>query len=187
MDAPGSRARHRHLRMMTNPESAFIDLGNGAYRATALTRGPWNPKHQHAGPPIALVAGAIERAAAQLELRHIARLTANLLRPIPIDQVSVAVQTEYAGRNVAHFAAQRHQLGSRFQALCLRKFGPYDQSVAPAAGRMDLRRRADARRPVRQRPRRGANLRCPRPRGPVDAVPADPDARLNEHRRRVVE
>ena len=88
------------------PESAFIALGNGAYRATALTRGPWSPEHQHAGPPIALAAGEIERAAAALELRHIARLTANLLRPIPIGELSVAVQTEYAGRNVAHFAAQ---------------------------------------------------------------------------------
>jgi hypothetical protein len=87
-------------------ESAFVALGNGAYRATALTRGPWSPEHQHAGPPIALAAGEIERAAAALEFRHIARLTANLLRPIPISELSVAVQTEYAGRNVAHFAAQ---------------------------------------------------------------------------------
>src|SRR5436190_527204 len=117
MDAPGSRARHRHLRTMTNPESAFIDLGNGAYRATALTRGPWNPEHQHAGPPIALVAGAIERAAAELELRHIARLTSNLLRPIPIDEVSVAVQTDYSGRNVAHFAAQLHAAGKEVARL----------------------------------------------------------------------
>ena len=92
--------------MAASAESAFVALGNGAYRATALTRGPWNPEHQHAGPPIALVAGEIERAAAALDLRHIARLTANLLRPIPISELSVAVQTEYAGRNVAHFAAQ---------------------------------------------------------------------------------
>ena len=106
MAAHGSGARGLHFRTMSSPESAFFDLGNGAYRATELTRGPWNPEHQHAGPPIALVAGAIERAAAGLELRHVARLTANLLRPIPIDDVSVSVQTEYAGRNVAHFAAQ---------------------------------------------------------------------------------
>ena len=96
---------------MASPESAFVALGDGVYRATELTRGPWNPEHQHAGPPIALVAGAIEREAAKLEFRHIARLTANLLRPIPIADVSLAVQTEYAGRNVAHFAAQLHADG----------------------------------------------------------------------------
>jgi acyl-Coa thioesterase superfamily protein/acyl-CoA thioesterase superfamily protein len=92
--------------MAASADSAFVALGSGAYRATALTRGPWSPEHQHAGPPIALVAGEIERAAAVLEFRHIARLTANLLRPIPIAELSVAVQTAYAGRNVAHFDAQ---------------------------------------------------------------------------------
>ncbi len=123
MGARGSRARARRFRM-DNPESAFVALGDGTYRATGLTRGPWNPEHQHAGPPIALVAGAIEREAAKLELRHIARLTANLLRPVPIAEVSVAVQTEYAGRNVAHFAAQMHAEGkevARFTAVAQRE------------------------------------------------------------------
>jgi len=81
-------------------------LGPGAFRATELTRGPWNPEHQHAGPPIALVARAIEQRAAELELPHVARLTANLLRPIPIGELTVEVQTEYTGRNVAHLGAQ---------------------------------------------------------------------------------
>jgi hypothetical protein len=87
-------------------EAAFVALGPGTFRATELTRGPWSPEHQHAGPPIALVARAIEQAAASLDLTHVARLTANLLRPIPIGELAIEVQTEYAGRNVAHFAAQ---------------------------------------------------------------------------------
>lgn len=105
-------------------ESAFVALGNGAYRATALTRGPWSPEHQHAGPPIALVAGEIERTATALEFRHIARLTANLLRPIPIAELCIAVQSEYAGRNVAHFAAQLLAEGkevARFTAVAQRE------------------------------------------------------------------
>lgn len=110
--------------MAASPESAFVALGNGTFRATGLTRGPWHPDHQHAGPPIALVAREIERAAAALELTHIARLTANLLRPIPIGELGVEVQTEYAGRNVAHFAARLHAGGkavARFTALALRE------------------------------------------------------------------
>jgi hypothetical protein len=87
-------------------EAAFVPAGRGTFLATELTRGPWNPEHQHAGPPIALVARAIEKAAAALDLAHVARLTANLLRPIPIGELSMEVATEYAGRNVAHFAAQ---------------------------------------------------------------------------------
>lgn len=85
--------------------SAYVAQGEGRWRATELTRGPWSPEHQHAGPPVALLAGAIARAAAALELAHVARITANLLRPIPIAELSVAVQTDYAGRNAAHFSA----------------------------------------------------------------------------------
>jgi len=86
--------------------SAYVELENGACASTDLTRGPWHPDHQHGGPPIALVARSIERAAAALGLTHVARLTANLLRPVPIAELAVKVETEYAGRNVAHFSAQ---------------------------------------------------------------------------------
>src|SRR3972149_4123486 len=48
------------------PGSAFVPAGDGSWRSTELTRGPWHPEHQHAGPPIALVARQIERAAAPL-------------------------------------------------------------------------------------------------------------------------
>lgn len=81
-------------------------LENGGFASTDLTRGPWHPEHQHGGPPIALVARSIERAAAALGLGYIARLTANLLRPVPIAELRVEVETEYAGRNVAHFSAR---------------------------------------------------------------------------------
>lgn len=87
------------------PAAAYASAGEASWRSSELTRGPWHPEHQHAGPPIALVARQIERAAAPLGLTHMARLTANLLRPIPIAELSIAVQTDYAGRNVAHFSA----------------------------------------------------------------------------------
>jgi hypothetical protein len=84
--------------------SAFVATPGG-WRASELTRGPWDPGHQHAGPPSALVAREVLRAAAPLGLAHLARLTVNLLRPIPIAELSVAVATDYAGRNAAHFSA----------------------------------------------------------------------------------
>jgi len=88
------------------PASAYVPLENGAFASSGLTRGPWHPDHQHGGPPIALAARSIERAAAALELTHIARLTTNLLRPVPIAELTVEVETEYAGRNVAHFSGR---------------------------------------------------------------------------------
>jgi hypothetical protein len=89
---------------VSGPASAYVAAGN-AWRATQLTRGPWDPGHQHAGPPIALVAREVLRAAAPMGLAHLARLTANLLRPIPIAELTVAVREDYAGRNAAHFSA----------------------------------------------------------------------------------
>ena len=86
--------------------SAFVPARGGAWLATELTRGPWNPQHQHAGPPTALVAREVLRAAAPMGLAHLARLTANLLRPIPIAELAVSVRTDYAGRNAAHFSAE---------------------------------------------------------------------------------
>lgn len=104
--------------------SAYVRAGESLWRSTELTRGPWNPAHQHAGPPIALVAGEIARAAAPLGLTHVARLTANLLRPIPLAELALAVQTDYAGRNAAHFSAALSAGGkelARFTALVQRE------------------------------------------------------------------
>jgi hypothetical protein len=108
------------------PASAYTALANGNYASTGLTRGPWHPEHQHGGPPIALAARCIARAAAALGLGHVARLTANLLRPIPIAELAVLVETEYAGRNVAHFSARMSAGGkevARFTAVAQRAAG----------------------------------------------------------------
>jgi hypothetical protein len=105
------------------PSSAFVSLSETHYRATPLTRGPWDAKHQHAGPPIALVLGAIERLAAQREMTHIARLTASLFRPIPIGELGIVVTVDYAGRNSAHISASLHSERkevARFAALAQR-------------------------------------------------------------------
>jgi len=95
----------------TTLASAYVEAGEGVWHATELTRGPWDPGHQHAGPPIALLARQIERAAAPLGLTHVARLTANLFRPIPIAELRIDVKTDYAGRNAAHFSATLYAEG----------------------------------------------------------------------------
>lgn len=109
---------------MEFPAAAYTALDARGFRASALTRGPWDPGHQHAGPPIALVCRAIEQAAHEHGLAHIARLTANLLRPVPICDLIVEVMTDYVGRNAAHFSA--HLMAgdkdvARFTALAQRE------------------------------------------------------------------
>lgn len=85
---------------------AYADAGDGSYHASELTRGPWHPDHQHAGPPSALVCRAIEQAAAPHGLTHLGRFTVNLLRPVPIGALRVEVAEDYVGRNAGHFAAR---------------------------------------------------------------------------------
>ena len=87
------------------PEAAFTLLDDNRFRASRLTRGPWHPQQQHAGPPIALVGYVLEAAAQAHGLTHMARLTANLLRPVPIADIEVRVHQDYVGRNAGHFSA----------------------------------------------------------------------------------
>jgi hypothetical protein len=93
-------------------------------RASVLTRGPWDPQHQHAGPPIAMVCRAIEKVAREQGLTHIGRLTSNLLRPLPIAELEIHVTTDYSGRNAAHYSARLCSAGkelARFTALAQRE------------------------------------------------------------------
>ena len=106
------------------PDAAFSSRTDDGYESSGLTRGPWHPDHQHAGPPIALVCRAIEQEAASLGLEHIGRLTANLLRPVPIAPLKVTVTVEYGGRNAAHLRAELiagEKTVARFTALAQRE------------------------------------------------------------------
>jgi Thioesterase-like superfamily len=106
------------------PSSAYTPRAGNRYNATELTRGPWHPEHQHAGPPIALACRTIEDRARENGLTHVARLTANLLRPIPIGELAVTVATDYVGRNAGHYSAQLFADGkevARFTALLQRE------------------------------------------------------------------
>jgi hypothetical protein len=89
----------------STPDAAYAALDARSFRSSDLTRGPWHPEHQHAGPPIALVCRAFEQAAQAHGLTHVSRLTANLLRPVPIGDLVIEVMTDYVGRNAGHFSA----------------------------------------------------------------------------------
>jgi hypothetical protein len=106
------------------PATAYVPSGPDRYTATAVTRGPWEPGHQHAGPPTALVCRAIEAAAQTQGLTHVARLTVNLLRPVPIGELVVEVAPDYVGRNAGHYSARLVGDGkevARFTALVQRE------------------------------------------------------------------
>ena len=127
-DTVGVSYQMNHQQIMNLPEeralSAYRLRADGAFDSAELTRGPWDAGHQHAGPPIALAARALATAAEALGMRHVARLTASVWRPIPIAPLGLETTTDYAGRNVAHLSA-RLKSGerevARFTALAQRE------------------------------------------------------------------
>jgi hypothetical protein len=65
------------------------------FQPTQFARGPWDAAACHGGPPAALLARAAERALPELAL---ARLTVELIRPVPMAGFSIATEIVKAGR-----------------------------------------------------------------------------------------
>lgn len=79
-------------------ESIFVATGD-QFMPTDRARGPWTPDAQHGGPPAALLARAVERfdgGAAMV----VARLTIELLRPVPIAALNVRTRAVRPGKKV---------------------------------------------------------------------------------------
>jgi Acyl-CoA thioesterase C-terminal domain/Acyl-CoA thioesterase N-terminal domain len=81
------------------PDAFFTPLGPDRFQATELTRGPWDPGLQHAGPPAALLGRAIEGHGDRAGMR-VARITFEIARPVPIAELEVATRTLRGGRSV---------------------------------------------------------------------------------------
>ncbi|MBW3620993.1 MAG: thioesterase family protein [Actinobacteria bacterium] len=77
-------------------EAFYEALGGGWYRSTALTRGPWDEGAQHAGPPSALLGSALETALGG----PLARVTFEILKPVPIAELHVTTTVVRGGRSV---------------------------------------------------------------------------------------
>ncbi|HVW48449.1 MAG TPA: thioesterase family protein [Solirubrobacterales bacterium] len=85
--------------------AAFYEPAGGKFDATALTRGPWDPGAQHAGPPAALLGRALE-ALPEAEDFQVCRVTFEILRPVPIAPVAVEARIVRPGRRVQMLEAE---------------------------------------------------------------------------------
>ncbi len=82
-------------------DPAFYEpAGPGRYHATAATAGPWSSDAQHGGPPSALAARALERHEPDEGMR-LARVSVDLLRPVPVGELEVRTRTLRPGKRVA--------------------------------------------------------------------------------------
>lgn len=78
---------------------AFYEKTGDGFVATELTRGPWDPNSQHAGPPSAMLGRAIEQVDGA-DGFQVARVTFEILRPVPIGPVRIEASVVRPGRSV---------------------------------------------------------------------------------------
>jgi hypothetical protein len=74
---------------------AFYGHDGHHFVPSELTRGPWDPGAQHAGPPAALLGRAVERSGTL-----VGRITIDILRPVPLAPLTVTSRVARPGRNV---------------------------------------------------------------------------------------
>jgi hypothetical protein len=93
-------ARYRVARVA----GAFYTPSGDRLVSNELTRGPWDPHAQHAGPPSALVARALERCEPRDGMR-IGRITVEILAPVPLAPLIVEARVVRPGRSVELLSA----------------------------------------------------------------------------------
>lgn len=89
-------------------EALFETDGDGWWRPTEAARGPWSPHSLHGGPVAALLAREAQAAATPAAVAPMqpARLTVELLRPVPLSRLSVRAEVIRAGRKVQWIDAE---------------------------------------------------------------------------------
>jgi hypothetical protein len=84
---------------------AFYEHDGERFLATELTRGPWDPGAQHAGPPAALLGRELELLPEAADFQ-ICRITFEILRQVPIGLVAVEARIVRQGRRVQMLEAE---------------------------------------------------------------------------------
>ncbi|MEM6729964.1 MAG: thioesterase family protein [Myxococcota bacterium] len=84
---------------MTDLPDAFYERKDDEFIPTALTIGPWDTSLQHGGPPSALLGGALQRHGESEEF-FLARVTVEMIRPMPLEPMAVEVEIVREGKQV---------------------------------------------------------------------------------------
>jgi hypothetical protein len=116
-------------------EAFYRPLSPGRFEATEHTAGPWDPAHQHGGPPAALLARAIEAVRPRPE-HWIARIAVDILGPVPLGELDVAAHLVRPGRSVELLEAELTSHGRpAMRATAWRvRIAPSDVPSAPPPG-----------------------------------------------------
>jgi hypothetical protein len=80
-------------------DAFYLPLGDGRWSSTVHTTGPWDARFQHGGPPASLLGRAVERCAPRDDVL-VARMTVEILGPVPVGEVEVRARVLRPGRSV---------------------------------------------------------------------------------------
>jgi hypothetical protein len=81
------------------PEAVYTREADDRFVPTELATGPWSPESQHGGPPAALLGRAVEKFEAD-DAWFVARMTVELLRPVPLAPLVVSTRLVRPGKRV---------------------------------------------------------------------------------------
>ncbi len=101
--------------------SALFVIDGDRLVPTPLTGGPWRADAQHGGPPSAVLGRAIESVVEPGE--QVARVTVELIRPVPLVALRVEAERTGVSRRVAHVEAR----------ITVADAGPRDGTVVATA------------------------------------------------------
>lgn len=79
-------------------EAVFRVEGNRVFTSEHAA-GPWDPRMQHGGAPSSLIVWAAERIPTP-EPMHVARLTVDLMRPVPVAPLALETEVVREGRKI---------------------------------------------------------------------------------------
>jgi len=79
--------------------SLFEPVDEGLWLPTDFARGPWTPEALHGGPPSALLTRAVEALPSDGPMQ-VARVTVELLRPVPVAPLRVEASVLRPGRKI---------------------------------------------------------------------------------------
>jgi hypothetical protein len=109
-------------------DSFYRQIDDDRFVSTEHTVGPWSNDAQHAGPPSALLGRAIQTAGEHAEF-HVARITFEILRPVPIEELTIRTEVIRSGRSVelveATLSTERSAVMTA-RAWRIRETGPHE-------------------------------------------------------------
>lgn len=113
-------------------DAFYIPVDEHRFESTEHTIGPWSDESQHAGPPSALIGRAIQQHGDNSHF-HVARITFEILKPVPLVPLTVTAEVVRPGRSVELVEATLSTDDAevmKARAWRIKETGPHDLEAA---------------------------------------------------------